>query len=154
MWDKTPTRFFISCGAGEGSTPLTAFDAALIQADIGRYNLVKVTSVVPPGAMESKTIEVPSGTPIPTAFANIHSVQPDEIISAAVSVAIPADKNNHGLIMEYTARGNKQTTEEIVRKMAEEGMEMRGFKIDNIKSLAVEHRVIRIGSVIAAVLLW
>jgi pyruvoyl-dependent arginine decarboxylase (PvlArgDC) len=38
--------------------------------------------------------------------------------------------------------------------MAEEGMKMRGKVIREIKSAAVEHRVVKCGCAFAAVVLW
>ncbi len=154
MWERTPANFHMTCGAGEGNTPLTAFDAALVAAAIGHYNLVKVTSIVPPSAVMQKKVNIPPGAVAPAAFASIHSVTPDETIAAAVSVALPADNSRVGLIMEYSARGHKKEIEEIVRNMAEEGMARRGFRIKSLNSISVEYSVQRIGCVIAAVLLW
>ncbi|NQS98270.1 MAG: arginine decarboxylase, pyruvoyl-dependent [candidate division Zixibacteria bacterium] len=154
MIDEPPEYYFLAVGASEGLTPLNAFDGALVAAGIGQFNLVKVTSIVPPNAEQADSIPLKPGTVVPSAFAAIHSVTPDEIITAAVSVAIPQNGNQHGLIMEYSARGHKSEVEEIVRNMAEEGMKLRGFQIKSLKSLAIEHKVERIGCVIAAVLLW
>ena len=40
----------ISRGTGEGPTPLAAFDAALCAAGVGDYNLIILSSVIPPGS--------------------------------------------------------------------------------------------------------
>lgn len=37
-------------GVGEGPTPLAAFDAALRDAGVANYNLIVLSSVIPPGA--------------------------------------------------------------------------------------------------------
>jgi arginine decarboxylase len=38
----------LSTGTGSGPTPLSAFDAALCAAGVGEYNLVRLSSVIPP----------------------------------------------------------------------------------------------------------
>jgi arginine decarboxylase len=38
-----------TAGIAEGSTPLNAFDNALLAAGIGNVNLIKVSSILPPG---------------------------------------------------------------------------------------------------------
>ena len=43
-------RIFVAAGSGQGSTALAAFDAALAQAGIANYNLIVLSSVIPPGA--------------------------------------------------------------------------------------------------------
>ena len=40
----------VSRGIGEGPTPLAAFDAALRAAGVGDYNLLVLSSVIPPGS--------------------------------------------------------------------------------------------------------
>jgi arginine decarboxylase len=38
----------VLCASGTGATPLAAFHAALVAVGLGRYNLVRLSSVVPP----------------------------------------------------------------------------------------------------------
>lgn len=154
MLPAPPEKYFMTVGSGEGITQLNAFDSALVHAGIGHYNLIKVTSICPPSAVRTLTIDAKPGVIVPTAFASIQSVTPDEIIAAAVAVAVPANPQLPGLIMEYSAHGHKSESEDIVRSMAAQGMEMRGYEIASLESLAIEHRVLRKGCVIAAVLLW
>jgi len=42
-------------GTGEASTPLSAFDAALNDAGVCNYNLITLSSVIPPGTKVVKT---------------------------------------------------------------------------------------------------
>jgi len=149
LWSR-PKRFFLTCGTGEGSTPLNAFDAALLDAGIGDLNIVKVSSILPPGCQEG-VLELETGSIVPAAFAYIISEIPGEVISAAVAVAIPEEPEEPGLIMEYSARGHREEAEEIARRMAIEGMEFRSRRVKEIKSCAAEYKVERIGAALAAV---
>lgn len=151
-----PGKYSLVAGAGEGNTQLNAFDKALLNAGVGNTNLIKITSILPPGAEylpPEKLQEVlKPGALLPAAFANICSHTPGEVISAAVAVGIPAD-DSFGVIMEYSTRGEKVHAEAIVRSMVEEAFKIRGKKLAEIKSIAVEHEVDRIGSAFAAVVL-
>ncbi len=151
---KTPTKFFFVKGKAEGYKPLNAFDGALLDAGVGNTNLVKMSSIIPPKCQEIEPIPLPPGALVPVAYASITSEKPGEIISAAVAAAFPEDENYPALIMEYADKAPKDEVEKIVRKMAEEGMKMRGKSIKNIKSVAIEHRVEKVGCVFAAVVLW
>ena len=151
---KTPTCFFLVSGEGEGSTPLNAFDMALLNSGIGNTNLVRMSSIVPPACKKIKPVKLPFGALVPVAYASISSDIPGEIISAAVAVAIPEDNSKPGLIMEYSARGHIEEIENIARRMAEEGMSSRGEKIRNIAFQSMEHKVNKIGNAFAAVVLW
>jgi arginine decarboxylase len=42
-------KITVTAGRGEGSTTLSAFDAALKDAGIHNYNIIKLSSVIPPG---------------------------------------------------------------------------------------------------------
>ena len=151
---KTPTKFFFACGKAEGYMPLNAFDSALLDAGIGNTNLVRMSSIIPPGAREIEPVKLPYGALVPVAYASLTSDRSGEIISAAVAAAIPEDESLPGLIMEHSARAPREEVEAVVRRMAEEGMKMRGYKIKYLKSVSVEHRVEKVGAVVAAVVLW
>ena len=105
---KTPTQYFLVSGASEGYTPLNAFDGALIQAGIGNTNIVKMSSIVPPHCKRISPIALPPGALVPAAYTSITSDVPGEIISAGVAVALPEDENQNGLIMEYSAKGERR----------------------------------------------
>jgi arginine decarboxylase len=151
---KTPTHYFMVSGASEGFTPLNAFDSALLCAGIGDTNLVKMSSIVPPRCRLISPVVLPPGSLVPTAYASITSDVPGELISSAVAVALPKEPHYAGLIMEYSARGSRAEIEETVRQMAIEGMKLRMREIKDIKSVAIEHRVQKVGATFAAVVLW
>lgn len=43
-------EIYVTIGCGTGNTPLAAFDAALISAGIGNFNLLTLSSVIPPAS--------------------------------------------------------------------------------------------------------
>ncbi len=151
---KTPTHYFMVSGASDGFTALNAFDGALLSAGIGDTNIVKMSSIVPPRCQLISPVPLPPGALIPTAYASITSDVPGQMISSAVAVALPENPKYPGLIMEYSARGSKAEIEETVRQMAIEGMKLRGRVIKDLSSVAVEHRVRKVGATLAAVVLW
>jgi arginine decarboxylase len=44
----------VTTGTGEGPTPIAAFDAALMASGIANYNLICLSSVIPPGSVIQK----------------------------------------------------------------------------------------------------
>jgi arginine decarboxylase len=154
MMVKTPTKFFLTAGSSEGYMPLNAFDGALLDAKVGDTNLVRMSSILPPACTEIEPVALPYGSLVPIAYASIIDQMPGEKISAGVAVAIPQNPEEPGLIMEYSARGRKDDIEEMVRRMAEEGFKMRGRKLREIKSIAIEHKVQSTAAAFAAVVLW
>ena len=151
---KTPTHYFLVSGASEGFTSLNAFDGALLRAGIGDTNIVKMSSIVPPRCQLISPVPLPPGSLVPTAYASITSDVPGQIIASAVAVALPKEPHFPGLIMEYSGRGSKAEIEEMVRQMALDGMKLRKREIKDLKSMAVEHKVQKVGATLAAVVLW
>ena len=113
-----------------------------------------MSSIVPPRCQLISPVPLPPGSLVPTAYASITSDVPGQMISSAVAVALPKEPQYAGLIMEYSGRGSKAEIEEMVRQMALEGMKLRKREIKDLKSMAVEHKVQKVGATLAAVVLW
>jgi len=153
---KTPTRFFLVSGSSEGFSLLNAFDGALLASGVGDTNLVKMSSILPPGCtkIDPPPVPMPQGALVPVAYASLCSDVPGEVISAAVAIGIPQDENRAGLIMEYSARAEESVVVEQVKKMVEKGMETRNRPIKEIMAISATFRVATIGAVFAGVVLW
>jgi arginine decarboxylase len=115
-----------------------------------------MSSILPPGCEEIKPapVPLPQGALVPTAYASIYSDVPGETISAAVAIGIPKDSSRAGLIMEYSARAEEKAVLEQVKKMAEKGMEVRKREMKEIMAISATYKVVTIGAVFAAVVLW
>jgi arginine decarboxylase len=148
-----PTKFFLCAGASEGYTQLNAFDASLLTAGVGNTNLIKMSSILPPGVVRTDPVTLEPGSFVPLAYADIASSTPLEVISAAVAVAIPRAPELPGVIMEYSARGQREDVERIVRSMAEEALRYRDYELKEVLSIAVQHRVDTIGAAFAGLVL-
>lgn len=140
-------------GSAEGPTRLNAFDHALLAAGIGNLNLLRVSSILPPHAVEVTTLQMPPGALTPTAYGTITSEVQGELISAAVAVGI-GESSEYGVIMEFSGRCSREEAEAQVREMAEEAFQTRGRQLERVMIRGVEHRVEQIGCAFAAVALW
>jgi len=155
MFNRTPNIYTIKAAEAEGFSELNAFDVALLKSGVGNTNLVKMSSILPPNCRKKESIELPMGDLVPVAYAAVTSSKKGQRIAAAVAIGIPKDKSKNGLIMEYEDYDiTKEQAEEQVRKMAEWGMNYRGYEIDHIESVAVDHVVVEHGAVFACVALW
>ncbi len=145
-------RLYLVAGKAEGSTLLNAFDNALLDAGIGDVNLIKVSSIVPPGVevvMDKPTL--PRGALVPCVYAERTSERKGEVIAVALAVGIAED--GFGVVMESEG----ETAEEAKAKavtMVEEAFRVRGIKPVRILQIAAEHQVVRCGSVVAACVYW
>ncbi|MBX5476217.1 MAG: arginine decarboxylase, pyruvoyl-dependent [Clostridia bacterium] len=149
-----PTRFALVSGAAEGREPLTAFDAALLAAGVGDVNLLKVSSILPPGCREVERIPLPPGALVPIAYGAIRSTERGARLAAAVAVGLGAP-GKPGVIVEHTLRGSREDAERIVRGMVVEAFanRLRG-EPSEIRVASAEHVVERTGCAFAGVVLW
>ena len=147
------TKLAVTMGRAEGGSLLNAFDNALLAAGIGNVNLVKVSSIVPPGVEVVALPRIKAGALVPTAYAAISSDVPNETVAAAVGYALPCDPGHAGVIMEFHDRTDRQTAEQAVRAMLAEAFLVRGEAIREMQVVAAEHRVEKAGCALAAVTL-
>ncbi len=146
---KVAKRFFLSCGASEGSSCKNALDLARIAAGVDNINLLTGCNLVPPQTRQTAPEQLAEAATLPAVIASICSETPGEIISAGIAVAWPTETSRAGLVMEYAASGHKEDIEAIARRMAEDGLKARGLAVREIHSIAVQHRVEQLGSVLA-----
>lgn len=151
-----PKKFFLVSGIGIGSTNLNSFDDALQNSGIGDTNLIRLSSILPPKCQRISFISIPKGSLLPVAYSTISSSEQNCIISSAVSIAVPENENEAGLIMEYSAIDSEEKVIEEVISRVEEGMESRNRKIKEIltKSISVEISSDMYYSTFSAVVLW
>ncbi|WP_337860577.1 arginine decarboxylase, pyruvoyl-dependent [Ferroplasma sp.] len=107
-----PKKLFFTRGIGRGETQLQSFENALRDADIAAYNLVSVSSIVPPYADivdKSEGIKLLSyGQILFTVLARNSSNELNRMISAAIGVAIPSDKSKWGYLSEHHTFGQTE----------------------------------------------
>jgi len=150
---ETPRKFTLLAGTAEGPTRLNAFDNALLAAGIGNLNLVRVSSILPPGCVETASLAIPEGALTPTAYGTITSEEQGRKIAAGVGVGIGAD-NRYGVIMEFSGYGTRENAAAMVDKMVREAFQARDRELARVVVKAVEHDVVAIGCAFAAVALW
>lgn len=149
-------KFCISSSEGKGEKKLTSFDNALLNSGIANYNLVKISSILPPNADFVEKVDLPEGSVLHTAFASLTSNKAGALISAAVAVGIPKDRTKIGVIMEFSDFCTKEIAEKQVKAMVVESMKNRGYEIEKILCATAEARSdgVKYVSAFAALSIW
>ena len=150
---KTVTLAAATAGHAEGGTALNAFDNALLDAGIGNINLIKVSSILPPDVPVVELPKLKLGALVPTAYAAITSDTPGETVAAAVGYAVPDDPAKNGVIMEFHGVATRDEAERQIRAMLDEAFRVRGEPVAEMRVVAIDHRVQRIGCALAAIIL-
>jgi len=144
----------VGAGVGVSAFELLSFDRALRQAGFADYNLLRVSSILPPGVQPRAVLEVPKGALLPTAYGVFSSREEGRVIAAAVSLAFPTDPRAVGVIMETEGYMTEQEAREAVAAMAEEAMEDRNLRIARLEIVSAAATVELYTTVFAGVALW
>jgi arginine decarboxylase len=114
MKEIIPTCVFLIRGVGRHGEKLVSFELALRDACIARFNLVRVSSIFPPGckviSREKGLAKLTTGGIVYCVMAESATNEPHRIISASIGLAVPGDPRRHGYLSEHHGLG--QTDEE------------------------------------------
>jgi len=104
-----PTKFFLTRGVGVHKDQLSSFEAALRDAGLAPYNLVSVSSILPPGCKKitwQKGLQLlKPGEIVFLVLARNATNEPNRLIAASVGCAIPANNKKHGYLSEHHPHG-------------------------------------------------
>jgi len=134
---------------------MNAFDDALLKSGISDFNIVKISSILPPFCEQVTSFDLPKGSVLFTAYEHFLENSPGITISAAVSIAIPINRALPGVIMEISGRYDQFTVDEMVNSMSKNAMKSRGINAYVIKKESIS-MVTKVGynCVLAAVAIW
>ena len=122
-----PKKIFFVKGKGFSSnSELRSFEEALRDAGIEKFNIVRVSSIIPPFCREVnkeeglKELEV--GQIIYSVLSKISSNKADDLICASIGVAKPKEKGDYGYLSEKHTKSEDpanvaRTTEELAAEM-------------------------------------
>jgi arginine decarboxylase len=144
--DMLAKEYCISKGVGVSKGGLPSFDKALLDAGVGNYNLVRLSSILPAKCRMIDVKELPERLPegslLPTAYSTITSDVVGETIVSSIGFGISSDPNKVGVIMEYS---DKNITEEkaidTLYGMIREAFDARGWDLKHVILNAVSAKV-------------
>jgi len=103
---------FLSKGMGRHREKLTSFELALRAAGIASFNLVSVSSILPPSCkLISKTKGIAMldhGEIVYTVLSRNSTSEPHRLIGSSIGVAMPASKSAYGYLSEHHSFGLKE----------------------------------------------
>ncbi len=134
-------RFWLGAGVGRGPYELVAFDRALRDAGVADYNLLKISSILPPGAEPAPEVDLPPGSLLPIAYGEYFSSEEGITISAAVAAGLPQEPEAVGVIMEVSGPLSEQEARRKAEEMARMALEDRGVGVREILLASASARV-------------
>lgn len=117
-----PTKMFFTKGVGIAKERLMSLEMAFRDAGIEKFNLVTVSSILPPGCQritKEKGLEMlKSGEVVFCVLAKNGTNEPNRLVAASIGCAIPTEKEQqYGYLSEHHSFGE---TDEKVSDYAED----------------------------------
>ncbi len=107
--DMIPKQIFFTKGVGIHKDKLASFELALRKAGIEKCNLVYVSSIFPPQCKiipKTKGLKfIRPGQITFCVMARSETNEPNRLISSAVGLAVPKDREHYGYISEHHSFG-------------------------------------------------
>ncbi|MHC4982678.1 MAG: pyruvoyl-dependent arginine decarboxylase [Planctomycetota bacterium] len=104
-----PRKVFFTKGVGKHLTRLQSFELALRRAGIETCNLVRVSSILPPGckiiSRSRGLAELGPGQITFVVLADASTDEPSRMVGAGIGLAQPANGKQHGYISEHHGFG-------------------------------------------------
>lgn len=136
----------MSKGIGVSKNGLPSFDKALLEAGVGNYNLVRLSSILPAEhvwvPVQEIAKHIPEGSLLPTAYSTITSDHEGDVIVSTIGVGIPVDRSHVGVIMEYSTKNvSEKEALDTLHNMIREAFAARNWELENIVSTSVSVEV-------------
>ncbi len=152
MIELVPKELFFTKGVGKHREKLTSFELALRSADIAACNLVRVSSIFPPGCrILPRSTGVRKLKPGQIAFVVMSEAatrEPHRLVAATIGVAIPRDRRLFGYLSEHHSFGeNEETAGDYAEELAAEMLATTlGLEFDPDKSWDEKKEVYRLSN--------
>lgn len=145
-----PRMIFLARGLGRHREKLSSFEMALRNCGIAQFNLVRVSSIYPPGCKlvkpEKGLAELKAGQVVHVVMAEAATNEPQRLIAASVGVAIPKDAKQFGYLSEHHGFGQtRQKAGDYAEDLAAEMLAtVLGVEFDPDKSWDEKREIWRI----------
>lgn len=135
-----PSRLFLTKGVGKHREKLQSFELALRDARIAQFNLVRVSSIFPPGCKiipRARGIQMlKPGEVVFCVMSETATNEPNRLLAASVGIALPRNPESHGYLSEHHSFGqNERLAGDYAEDLAAEMLATTlGVKFDADKS--------------------
>lgn len=134
-----PRKLFFTKGVGRHREKLASFELALRDAEIEKFNLVRVSSILPPDCKiisEKEGVkELSPGEIVYCVLSEASSNEPGRKVAASIGAAIPRDGKMYGYLSEHHAYGMSEKragdyAEDLAAMMLASTLGMVDFDLD------------------------
>lgn len=140
MIGYVPTQVFFAKGVGVHREKLQSFELALRRAGIAQFNLVRVSSIFPPGCklvpLSRGILQLRPGQIVHCVLSDNATNEAHRLVAASVGLSIPKNSEYYGYISEHHSFGQTdQHTGDYAEDLSAEMLAtILGVKFDPDKS--------------------
>ena len=118
-----PRQMWFTKGVGKHGHKLESFEAALRHGGLAPFNLVRVSSILPPGCKivprQRGLSQLEAGEIVYCVIAESQTNEPNRLVCAGIGLAQPADRNQYGYVSEHHGFGlTERKCADLVEDMA------------------------------------
>lgn len=107
-------KIFLTKGTGQHREKLVSFELALRNAKIAPFNIVRVSSILPPHCtivpIKKGLQELAPGQVVHAVISEASSNEHHRLMAASIGVAVPRDRNKIGYLSEHHSFGDDDKT--------------------------------------------
>jgi len=107
-----PKMMFLTKGMGKHKEKLTSFEMALRAAGIAQYNIVRVSSILPPAckiiSRERGLKHLSPGEVVFCVMSENSTNEPHRLLASSIGMAVPREKKSYGYLSEHHSYGQKE----------------------------------------------
>ena len=105
-------EIFLTKGVGRHREKLQSFEMALRKAGIAEYNLVRVSSIMPPKCKVVQRLagkkKLKPGQILHCVLSDCATNEPHRLIAASIGLSVPKNTEHHGYIAEHHSTGQTE----------------------------------------------
>ena len=152
VFGSVPRELFLTKGVGKHKEKLTSFELALRSAGIAACNLVRVSSIFPPGCKLLSRAEgakrLKPGQVTFVVMSETATREPHRLIAATIGLALPRDPRLYGYLSEHHSFGeNEDMAGDYAEELAAEMLATTlGLEFDPDKSWDEKKEVYRLSN--------
>ncbi len=109
----SPLVIRVTAGSGKGRTTMAAFDSALRSAGVADHNLIRLSSIIPPGStvetcLPEEQLRGDFGDTLYCVYAVAFATERGDDAWSGVGWSLSADGTGRGLFVEHVGHGEDQ----------------------------------------------
>lgn len=122
--DPDALTITVTCGSGKGRTKLSAFDSALRAAGVADHNLIRLSSVIPPGSVvrvgaADEQLRGGFGDVLYCVYAEAYATERGDDAWAGIGWSRAIDGSGRGLFVEHAGHAEEQVSSMISMSLAD-----------------------------------